>query len=439
MASSLPLALLTLAAVAGAAPGAAVDIVADSPTDVPPPEPRLAFAVTARREVSGGRLYPPFYNYVVWPHAVVRGGRVFCAFQDTRGRPVAMAYGIAEGRWTGPVRASDFGLGRDAHGNPSLCIDRAGRLHLFFGCHGGPMHHVRSARALDIAAWEPQPSPAPRATYPQSMRMADGALHLFYRAGGHTAPWQYRTSDDAGRSWGPPTSVVEMRREPRDPRAAAYCTFFPGPRRRTIHCVWNHKDDNAARVRPARPHPWRPLRYKGLHEAVYRYNVYYARREPDGTWRDAAGEPLDLPVSKRLADARCLAYDSGQEFTFVPYAGRLAVDDRNRPYLKVRTGVVDWVRRPDRVLSPVRSLFLRLHEGRWEVADRLPEDWPPEARAVIGARGLAAYGDGSAGRWFIFCTRRPVRPGDGSFLFLYNPDRGYATRRGGPARVESEE
>lgn len=47
------------------------------------PGPENAFAVTGSRKVGGGRLYPPFYSYVIGPHAVVEKGTVFCAFQNT--------------------------------------------------------------------------------------------------------------------------------------------------------------------------------------------------------------------------------------------------------------------------------------------------------------------------------------------------------------------
>ena len=61
--------------------------------------------------------YPPFYGTVIAPHAVEAKGKVFCAFPDTKGRPIAMAYAIDAQTWSGPVTASDFGLGKDAHGD----------------------------------------------------------------------------------------------------------------------------------------------------------------------------------------------------------------------------------------------------------------------------------------------------------------------------------
>jgi len=407
--------------------------------DVLSPSPDMAFATTGVATVSGGRLYPPFYNYVITPHAVVTGKKVFCAFQDTQGRPIVMAYEIAQKRWHGPVRASDFGLKKDSHGNPSLCIDRSGHLHLFYGCHGGPMRHTRSVRPMDIAKWQERSHPTPRATYPQSMRMKDDRIFLFYRAGGHMAPWCLRISNDDGQTWTKAQPIIEMRRDPPDRLAAAYCFFLPGSDRRTVHCFWNHKDDNAARVTEDRPHPWRPLKYKGLHEAVYRYNVYYIRRDDKGTWRNPKRKKVSLPISKKLADAECLVYDSGQEFSFIPYRSRMTVDADNRSYYKVRTGVVDWVRNdpddPGKALVSVRDLFVRIGSDGAEVQKTMPTAWPVDIKKVLRARGLEAFGDRLHGRWFIFCTRKPLADGQGSHLLLYNWTSGYAVRKGGPADV----
>jgi len=46
-----------------------------------------------------------------------------------------------------------------------------------------------------------------------------------------------------------------------------------------------------------------------------------------------------LPVSKALADKKCLVCDSGDEFT---NTGFPAVDSKDRPYVRFRYGVGDW-------------------------------------------------------------------------------------------------
>ncbi len=390
-----------------------------------------AFAVNRPGRVRDGRHYTPFYGYVITPHAVVERDKVFCAFQNPDGQPIVMVYDIAARQWGEPVRASDKGLQRDAHGNPSICIDSRGHLHVFFGCHGGPMRHTRSLKPYDPAAWEEQPAPTPRATYPQTMRMADGTMCLLYRAGGHMEPWSLRTSKNDGRTWSEAERVIEMRLDPPDRLAAAYCQFFPGANRDTIHCFWNHKDDNAARVSNSRPHPWRTLKYPGLHEAVYRYNVYYVRRDAAGCWRNATGEAVALPISKAEADARCLVYDSGQQFTFL--RSRQAVDAEDRPYFKFGTGVVDWARVKSRVIVRPVDKHAHFAAGKWQLADALPDDWPAEVRRIVQAPGEAAFGGPDAVGWSIACRRNPVDPSAGGTIFLHHDETGYATRPGGPA------
>jgi hypothetical protein len=398
-----------------------------------------AFAVLGAGTVRDGRKYAPFYEHVIGPHAVVDRGTVFCAFQNCKGQPVVMSYQSGKKQWTGPVIASQFGLGRDDHGNPSICIDGQGHLHVFYGCHGGPMRHARSAAPYDISRWEEQEPPTPRATYPQTMRMADGSLLLFYRAGGHVEPWSLRISRDDGRSWSKSERVIEMRLDPPDRLAAAYCDFFPASDARTVHCFWNHKDDNAARVTDERPHPWRPLKYKGLHEAVYRYNVYYAHRDAEGVWRNAAGEAVKLPISKKEADTRCPVYDSGDEFAMLG-GTRLAVDRENRPYIRFGTGVVDWVRLhkdPSAVIVPVTPRFARFDSGRWQVSRTMPGDWPADVARILAAPGVLAHGDEwPGGHWFIFAVRQAIKPGYGCAVLLYNDETGYAVRNAGPALVD---
>ncbi len=423
MTRSLPLALSALLVTAS---------VAAAETSQPRP-----FALLGPGNVRDGRLMAPFYDYVIWPHAVAAEDKVFCVFSSAQARPIAMAYDEKEKSWAGPVQLSELGLKNDDHGNPALCIDRRGFLHVFHGCHGGPMRHTRSTRPHDIASWDEQPPPTPRATYPQVMRMADGGMLLFYRAGGHMEPWTLRASGDDGRTWGDPQRIVEMRLDPPDRLAAAYCFFLPGAERKTVHVFWCHKDDNAARVTEDRPHPWRPLKYPGLHEAVYRYNIYYMKRRADGTWRNAAGQPVSLPVSKAEADTKCLVFDSGHEFTL---GGRkILIDSQDRPYIHFRVGVYDWVRqhgRSDAAIVPVTDRFAHPEAGRWQVSKTLPDDWPKGIVRLGKNPGvLAPSEDWPGGHWTIYARRTAIRPGAGCSVYLYHDEQGYAAPAGGPVMV----
>ena len=414
--------LLTMLLVCGAAGGLATA----GESDGWDPTPDEAFAKVQR----GGKPYKTFYNYYICPHAIEEDGKVYCAYQDGQGRPIAMMYDPAGGTWRGPVRASSHGLGADTHGNPSICADRTGRIHLFFGCHGRKMWHVRSKRPRDITEWEAMDHPTGRATYPEIMRMADGKLRLFYRAGGHMEPWSMRVSEDDGKTWSEAERIIEMRVAPKDPKAAAYCAFLPGATYETIHCFFVHKDDNPTRVDP---HPWRPLKYPGLHEAVYRYNVYYITRDAEGVWRGADGTKLELPLSKAGADKHARVYDTGHEFA---RHKRIAIGPDDTPYLRFSVGVEDW--KTKKVIVPGRTKYAAPAAGKWQVHDRLPDAWPAEVRRRLLTPGPAAYGRTFPNPWFIHFTAGPKADPTATYIWLGHTERGYATCKGGPSPSPKE-
>ena len=375
-----------------------------------------ALTLIARgRRSNAGLNRQPFFDYIITPHAVIAKDKVYCAFQNDKGQPLVMVYDLVAKTATGPVTASTFGLGDDDHGNPALHVDTKGHVHVFYGCHGGAMKHSRSVKPCEIDEWAEQISPTPRATYPQVMELADGTVCLFYRAGGHIMPWTMRTSTDDCTTWSKGTLIIEMRLKPPDPRAGAYCHFFPGSDGKTIHCFWNFKDDDPRR---------RPKEYAHLNEAVYRYNIYYVQRDADGTWRNAADEPITLPVSKAEADAKCMVFDSSKKFA---YPVRQAVDSRNRPYVLISTGVRDWARKEYTVI-PMRPNYATLRGQTWSLADELPKDWPPEVRTVIQARGYEAFGDLSRGRWFIFYRYLTSEETGETGIFLHDEKGNYAVQ-----------
>jgi hypothetical protein len=304
-------------------------------------------------------------------------------------------------------------------------VDGKGHLHVFFGCHGRAMHHVKSARPYDATEWIPMPPPTQRATYPQTMRMADDRIFLFYRAGGHMEPWSMRISADDGATWSEAERIVEMRLEPQDRMAAAYCTFQPGAGNRTVHCFFVHKDDNPTRIEP---HPWRPLKYPGLHEAVYRYNIYYITRDTEGVWRRGDRSKLPLPVSKATADRLAVVHDTGHEFA---RPRRIVIDSANRPYIRFQEGVSDWT--SGRVIVPLETRYAALQNGAWQVTPDVPDEWPAPVQQLIDSPGDPVAGAPRPSPWFIFEKRGLSDQGRATYVFLHHLEGGYAVRGGGPA------
>ena len=383
------------------------------------PSIKDAFASVQR----DGRPYKTFYNNYIAPHAILEKDIVFTAHQDGEGRPIIDAYDTKTKTWFGPVRASDHGLDGDTHGNPSITIDTKGHLHIFFGCHGKAMKHVRSTAPYDISRWEEMPSPTPRATYPQSMRMADGSIYLFYRAGGHLAPWSLRTSKDDGKSWSKPEPIIEMRRDFPDREAASYNAFVPGADYKTVHCFWVYKDDDPRGNK---------RKYQGMSEAVYRYNMYYAKRTADGQWIAADGTPMsDLPVNKPFCDKHAMFLNSGDEFTAPT---RIVVGEDDTPYIRIRLGVTDRKSGAARSLFPITTSSPPRWRGKWQVHEEMRDGLPKLVKRLLMSAGPAAFGGPQPNKWFIHYKEGPPEDTNATYIWLGHIEEGYAIRQDGPAK-----
>ena len=404
--------------------------------DAKPFDPAHAFATI------GGEGYAPFYIRRSGPSAIVAGDSIFCAFQNSLGQPVVMMFDRPSGQWDGPFTASKNGLGKDMHGSPAMTIDANGYFHLFFGSHSkNALRYVRSRKAWDISEWEEQPQFAERATYPEAFRLAGGQITLAYRAGKHPDPWVTHTSFDNGRTWQPQQRLIEMRLDPERPKACAYARFFPGRDGRTVHCVFNYKEDNHTR--------WLP-QYSKLHAPIHRFNIYYMRRDESGTWRNAKGEVLSLPVTKTIADAKCVVYETRDAYC---YPGQYATDVDDNPYFVFRTGAMNWNRGgPDnvflgdipainadpRTVTPFAEYFTTLRREQWQLNETMPNSWPDDIRQFMSGPGEAAHRYAETGigldydnTWFISFDPN-ARP---TAIFLTSSVTGPATRRGGPARL----
>jgi hypothetical protein len=385
--------------------------------EVPGPSIKSAFASVQR----DGKPYKTFYNNFIAPHAVVEKNIIFTAHQDGKGRPIIDAYDIKKKTWVGPVRASDYGLGRDTHGNPSITIDTKGHLHIFFGCHGKAMKHVRSVAPYDISQWEEMSSPTQRATYSQSMRMADGSIYLFYRAGTHLAPWSMRISKDDGKSWSKQQPIIQMKHNFPDKKACSYNAFVPGADYKTVHCFWVYKDDNPSGNK---------RKYQGMHEAVYRYNVYYAKRTAVGEWIAADGKVMsDLPVNKNFSDKHAMFLDSGEEFISPK---RIVIDQNDTPYIRIRQGVTDKL--GGKVIVPDQFKFASPLKGTWGLHDEMPNQWPGLVKDLLLSAGPAAFGGGQPNTWFIHYEEGPPEDVKATYVWLGHIEKGYAIRQDGPAR-----
>jgi hypothetical protein len=230
-----------------------------------------------------------------------------------------------------------------------------------------------------------------------------------------------RVSKDDGQSWGEQQPVVEMRRDFPDKKACSYNAFVPGADKTTVHCFWVNKDDN--------PHG-NKRKYTGMHEAVYRYNMYYAKLTAGGQWIAADGTAMsDLPVNKAFGDAHAMILDSGEEFTAPT---RIAVGHDDAPYIRIRQGVTDWKR--GKVIVPYQYKFASPVDGKWQAHEDMPNQWPGLVKKLLLSAGPAAFGGRQPNEWFIHYKEGPPEDPKATYVWLGHIKQGYATRQDGPAR-----
>ena len=221
------------------------------------------------------------------PQAIYHNEKVIITYQGPDLDIYVVAYN-SDGTIEGPYFVADNPLTNDAHGAPAIWVDADGYYHITYGSHASAQKHVKSANPGGISSWEALPDITSSATYPQVIKL-DGVLYLFYRAGGHTSDWVYRTSTDGGYTWSGETVIIDSTAE-----NVWYVSFRKGKDGR-IHVAWVWKDES---------------NLLGTDEPEYyqRYNVYYMYRDHDGNWKNVEGEALTLPITKDIADSYCLVY-----------------------------------------------------------------------------------------------------------------------------------
>lgn len=136
-----------------------------------------------------GDSYPAYAGLMIHGVYDSLAHKTFIAFQglDTAFNPnprgayvKAFNHTPAINAWEPTVRVCDT-LINDDHGNPSICQDAAGYLHVFSGAHAsGPHKHFVSDNPRDITAWTEATSVGDVETYPSCV-VALNKLWLFSR------------------------------------------------------------------------------------------------------------------------------------------------------------------------------------------------------------------------------------------------------------------
>lgn len=274
-------------------------------------------------------------------------GITYVSYQGPLEDPYVAAYNHETGEWVGPFKAGVSIMGKDPsrridnHGKPTLIIDDAGFIHVFFGGHGGlhDLHgenplgnhhygenkHVVSKRPLDITEWEELDTIPPFGTYNQVVKMDNGDMYLFYRHGAHRSDWVYHKSTDNGRTFGEPVSFLKHKRRDDLPAVDSWYPYVTkGVGDEIIvnfdyHLCWDN--DGAPDERG---------------HTANRQDIYYMVFDTgDNEWRNIEGESLPMPLTREVAEKKTLVARSGELWSF---NGPVTLDNKGYPHIGITMG-----------------------------------------------------------------------------------------------------
>lgn len=274
-------------------------------------------------------------------------GKTYVSYQGPLEDPYVAAYDHATGDWAGPFKAGVSQLGKgpefadkiDSHGKPTLLIDDAGYIHIFYGGHGGSKTngltntlggahagdnlHVVSKRPLDISEWEYLDNISPFGTYNQAIKMENGDIYLFYRHGAHRSNWVYQKSTNNGRTFAEPVSFMERKRRTDIEATDSWYPYLTRGNGSDIIISFDY-------------HVCRDRFTQGFAHRGERHNLYYMVLDTASeTLRNVKGEVLPMPIDRETADAKTGVFQSDEMWTFNQSC---TLDDQGYPHIGIVMG-----------------------------------------------------------------------------------------------------
>ena len=273
-------------------------------------------------------------------------GVTYVSYQGPLEDPYVAAYNHNSGEWAGPVKAGVSAMGKDPsrkidnHGKPTMIVDKAGYIHIFYGGHGGTPalgenrlgnhhygenKHAVSKRPYDISEWEDLDTIPPFGTYNQVVKMDNGDIYLFYRHGAHRSDWVYHKSTDNGRTFGQAVSFLKTKRRT---DVGAVDSWYPyvskGKGDEIIVSFDYHLCWDGASAPDSRGH------------TANRQDLFYMVFDTgDGSWRNVEGEQLPMPLTREMAEEKALVARSNGLWTF---NGTSTLDPSGHPHIGITMG-----------------------------------------------------------------------------------------------------
>ena len=282
------------------------------------------------------------------PSGVYHKGVTYIAYQGALEDPYVASYNHKTKEWKGPFKAGVSEMGKDPnrkknidnHGKPAILIDDEGYIHIAFGGHGGTREdgnnplgnhhygknlHAVSKKPLDISEWETLDNISLFGTYSQFIKMDNGDIYLFYRHGAHRSNWVYQKSIDNGRTFGKPVSFLKhKRRTDIQAEDSWYPWLSRGIGDDIIVAFDYHICRDNQNEQDERGH------------IPERHNLYYMVFDTkNNVWKNVKNEPLQMPLTKELADQKTLVQEIPDDWTFQAIAD---VEPNGNPHVGILVG-----------------------------------------------------------------------------------------------------
>jgi predicted heme/steroid binding protein len=301
-----------------------------------------------------------------------RDGKIYIAYEGHLTDPYITSYDVETHKWQGPYKAghntlSKNGRKADGHGEPTMQQDDDGYFHITFGGHGGEKEdglnplsidtahaggrfiHVVSDKPNDISSFSPKSDVSPFASYAQSVKMPNGDMYFFTRAGTHKSPWIYYKLKKGNTSFEPPVIITWPTPRKDDPILVDmfYIKTFKANDTDIIVTMMNHL-----------------CNFKEIHTSKHddRFNAYYMRLDTTtDTFYNVKDEQLILPTTKATGQKYALVYDSEKAGTIVNDTLGLTLQD-GKPAISYE------IRHPE----PRHWLMATFENGSWKVDQPMP-------------------------------------------------------------------
>jgi len=271
--------------------------------------------------------------------------------------------------------------GWDSHNYWTLAVDRTGHLHLSGNMHANPLTYFRSTEPGDVRTLVQVGSMVGdqegRTTYPNFMNTPDGRLLFHYRVGGSGNGNEiYNVYDEQTKTW---SRFFDQPLVHGGGKANAYQrgpTLGPDG---YYHLLWM----------------WR-----FTPDVATNHDLSYARSKDLRQWESAAGQPLDLPITKD--DTATFIdpvkpggglHNSNHKFTF-DHDGRV---------------VVTYFKHDDN--DHTQAYAARFEDGAWNIQQL--SDWDAKHLFKGGGSGPSTFGTSLS-------LGTPRRHGDGQLALPYS-------------------